>query len=225
MKCAACNSDLPAEAAFCPRCGTRLQSGGSASASRRSSRNDLEDVEADGHARLTQPTSGRRSPADDPEVELWHGTFSPKAMLGTWIGLGCLSLVVLGLGIALVRDGRVWGGIVLAILAAWIFALLGLVYRRLSIRYRLTSQRLFQERGLLTRTIDRVEVIDMHDITFEQGILERMLGVGTIRIKSSDRTDPDLWMRGIDEVREVAAKLDAARRREQVRRSVRIDQI
>ena len=146
-------------------------------------------------------------------------------MLGTWIGLGCLSVVVIGVCLALVRDSRIWGGVLLAMLAAWLIAVLTLVYRRLNIRYRLTSQRLFQESGLLTRVIDRVEVIDMHDITFEQGLLERMLGVGTIRIKSSDRTDPTLWMHGIDDVREVAAKLDAARRREQVRRSVRIDQI
>lgn len=222
MKCAACSAQVPDDAAFCPRCGAQL----AAATPRRSrGRTDLDRSADDAPPAAAQAFSRRRTAADDPEEDLWRGTYSPKAMIGTWAGLAALSATTVGVGLALTRDGRIWGGIFLAILAAWLLAALTLLYRRLSIHYRLTSQRLFQERGILMRTIDRVEVIDMHDITFQQGIIERLLGVGTIQIRSSDRTDPTLWMRGIENVRDVAAKIDAARRREQVRRSVRIDQI
>ncbi len=100
-----------------------------------------------------------------------------------------------------------------------------LVYRRLAIRYRLTNQRLFHEHGILRRVTDRIEVIDMHDITFEQGIVERLLGIGTIRIKSNDKTDPDFWLRGIEHVGDVAHELDRVRRAEQIRRGLYLEQM
>lgn len=225
MKCAACSTEAPTEAVFCPRCGERL---GGTTATRPQPpvvrRRQADSGSPDGGL-FDQSTSGRRGGVDDPEVEIWQGSFSPKSMLGAWVGAGALSVLAMGLGIAVARDGRTWAAIVLATLGVWLAVALLLVYRRLSIHYRLTSQRLFHESGLLRRQIDRIEVIDMDDISFEQGLFERLLGVGTIRIKSSDRTDPDLWMRGIDQVRDVAAKIDAARRREKVRRSVRIDHV
>jgi hypothetical protein len=52
-----------------------------------------------------------------------------------------------------------------------------------------------------------------------------MMGVGDITILSSDQSHPKLVMRGIDNVVEVAAKLDAARRKERVRRGVHVEQV
>ena len=53
---------------------------------------------------------------------------------------------------------------------------------------------------MFTRTTDRIEVIDIDDVTFRQGMVERALGVGTIVIESSDRTHPRLVLAGIDNV-------------------------
>ena len=59
----------------------------------------------------------------------------------------------------------------------------------MSVHYLLTTQRFIHETGILRRVNDRIELLDMDDITFEQGLLERLVGVGTIRI-ASQRSQP-----------------------------------
>jgi membrane protein YdbS with pleckstrin-like domain len=117
------------------------------------------------------------------------------------------------------------GWIALAAVAGFMWLLLGatVLYRRLSIRYRLTRFRLFFERGILSRTIDRVETIDIDDVTVTQGLIERMLGIGTIMVVSSDRTLPQLRMIGIDHVKAVADVIDSTRRAERQRRGLYVE--
>jgi hypothetical protein len=67
--------------------------------------------------------------------------------------------------------------------------------------------------------------IDIDDLTFEQGIVQRMFGVGKIRISSSDRTHPEIILVGIDNVKYVADLIDDARRKERRRRGVHIETI
>jgi hypothetical protein len=70
-----------------------------------------------------------------------------------------------------------------------------------------------------------MEVIDIDDVTFEQKIVERMMGVGSIKIISSDRTHPELWMRGIENVRHIATQIDDIRRKERRKRALHIEAI
>ena len=128
-------------------------------------------------------------------------------------------------GVWSVRTWGWWGILLLAIVLSWIVPLGILAFRKFNVGYRLTSQRFFHERGILRRVTDRIEVIDMDDITFTQGILERMLAVGTIQVVSSDRTHPELWIRGIDDVQRVAGLIDDARRKERLRRGLHIEAI
>jgi hypothetical protein len=44
--------------------------------------------------------------------------------------------------------------------------------------------------------------------------------VGTIRVLSDDRSNPELVLRGIDDAKTVAAKIDETRRAEQMRRGL-----
>ena len=89
----------------------------------------------------------------------------------------------------------------------------------------MTTQRFVHERGILRRMNDRIEVLDMDDITFEQGLLERLSGVGTIRIVSHDQIDPELVLPGIENVKHVASLFDDARLAERRRRGLHVEQI
>ena len=93
-----------------------------------------------------------------------------------------------------------WGATVGLILLAWLYSLLLWAQHRLGVRYRLTSVRFFHETGLLRHITDSIELIDIDDVTREQGMIERILGVGTVRLASSDRTHPMFLIRGIDDV-------------------------
>jgi hypothetical protein len=105
----------------------------------------------------------------------------------------------------------------------WIAWLARQVDRRLGISYKLTNQMFYHRQGVLTRVTDRIELIEVHDVTYEQGLLQRMVNVGRIKIASNDRTDPILFLPGVEDVEEVAKLIDKARRGEQVRRGRRID--
>jgi membrane protein YdbS with pleckstrin-like domain len=159
----------------------------------------------------------------EPEEELWNGGYSAKAMVGTWILLAILSVVTLILPffVSFLTIQLSLGGIVLM----WLVGAVVYGYRRFGVHYELTSQRFIHQTGILTRATDRIEVIDIDDVSFTQGPVQRMFGVGRITVTSSDRSHPLLHMIGIGDVKSVAGLIDDVRRKERRRRSLHIEAI
>jgi len=166
----------------------------------------------------------------EPEHKLWEGGYSPKAMYGTWLALAVISLAVIAAMILLPAmkiigpiDKSIWW-IALGILACcWIFGISSFLYKRLSTYYELTTQRFIHSRGILIRTVDRIDVIDIDDVTYVQGVIQRMLGVGKVQLRSKDRSHPQLILAGIDQVQRVSGMIDDVRRKERRKRSLHID--
>ena len=146
-------------------------------------------------------------------------------MIGAWVFSSLITIVSLIIWIMYVSNGTAWLVLVVLIVLLWLFQLLKLCYRRMNIRYQLTTQRFIHETGILRRVTDRIETIDMDDITFEQSFLERFVGVGTISISSSDRTHPEIVMFGIEDVKRIAGVIDDTRRAERRRRGLHIESI
>jgi membrane protein YdbS with pleckstrin-like domain len=228
MKCNQCGAESPANATFCPQCGVQLSTQGAGAASLGA-----------------QHLQGAKSGNQPAEKELWTGSYSPKAMVGSFVGAGLITIV----GIVLILlSGRssAWFPFGIAVLAMWGALLLAALYKRLSVKYSLTTHRLFHESGLLSRTRDRIEVIDIDDVTLSQGFIERMLNIGTIHIISSDESlkqvaieeakkkgaagsiqhiEGRLDLPGIDDVRAVADLIDNTRRTERNRRGVYLENV
>lgn len=160
---------------------------------------------------------------DEDETDLWKGGYSPKAMIGTWIAIAILSVLLLVLSILFeqLTAPMAFGAVVLI----WIVAGLRYAYRRLGYHYELTTQRFIHQSGLLHRQTDRIEVIDIDDVSFKQGPIQRIFGVGTISLTGSDRSHPNLMMHGIAGVRDVSGLIDDTRREERKRRSLHIESI
>ncbi len=172
-----------------------------------------------------QKAAAERIGTDEPESELWSGRYSHLAMIGTWAFGAVATVGGLVVGLLANLGGNGWLAIVAAIALLWV-GLTGLyAYRRWSVHYTLSNQRFIHAKGLLWRTFDRIELIDVDDVTYRQGPIERAFGVGTILIASSDRTMPELEMSGIAQVREVADWIDDARRKERRSRSLHIEAI
>lgn len=223
MNCQACGVEVNSQAMFCHKCGERIEPEGTSEVGEQSSPHaSAAEVSDRGAQQPTQPFQPRGG-EDDPEAELWEGGYSAKAMVGQWLLGGMVTLLLIIGGV--VSKGNVWLAIFGVIALLWIGLALLLLYRRWSVSYRLTTQRFIHQSGILRRVTDRIEVIDMDDITFEQGIVQRMVGVGTICISSSDRTHPELRLVGIDKVEKVADMIDSARRVERVRRGVHIEAV
>lgn len=175
--------------------------------------------------RFRNEVASKQAGLDDFEAEekLWSGGYSPKAMIGTWILMGVISIVLLVLPFVVPQfPFLVALGLIVVM---WIAGGIRYASRRLGVHYEMTSQRFIHQIGILTRKTDRIEVIDIDDVSFSQGPIERVFGVGSIQLTSSDRTHPILAMKGIDEVRDVAGLIDDVRRKERRSRSLHIEAI
>jgi len=220
MRCTACGAETPAEAIFCAKCGRNLQDEAvpaqqAAPASQGASGSIAQRIK-----NAAAPVAGDDD--DETEVSLWQGGYSAKAMIGGWVLAAIASVLLVA---ATVFFPAAWFVLVPLIFLAWIYAALVLAYRKLGVYYELTTQRFIHKSGILKRTSDRLEVIDIDDVTYSQGLIQRMVNVGTIRISSSDRTHPELALIGIDDVRVVADTIDDVRRKERRRRGLHIESV
>lgn len=67
----------------------------------------------------------------------------------------------------------------------------------MGLRYRLTSQRLFIERGIIARTIDQTELLRVDDVRVYKSVWDRLFGLGSVGIISTDATDREILIVGI----------------------------
>jgi len=220
MRCSVCAADVIDDAIFCQQCGARV----------------AETTELDSPSQPSPPpptpgqsfqaaVEGIQNQTDEPEQEIWQGQFSKLAMIGSWIAAASFSLILLVVALATSFSSTGWIVALACIVLIWGGLVARLFYRQLSEHYFLTNQRFVHEKGLLWREIDRIETIDIDDVSFMQGPIERFLGVGTIRIASSDQSHPMLELLGIERVREVAGMIDEARRQERRKRGLYVESV
>jgi uncharacterized membrane protein YdbT with pleckstrin-like domain len=172
MTCTSCGHSVPEGSAFCNRCGARLALG----------------VLPEAPAAVARP----------PESELWRGRYSGRSMALSFIGLFALGLAIVitllvapGVGsIAATVLGVAWAVLAFVLVAR-------LLYRKWSLRYRLTTERLFLERGILRRDLSELELLRVDDVAFSQNLVQRFFDVGTITVHSTDSDHPKLVIEGV----------------------------
>jgi membrane protein YdbS with pleckstrin-like domain len=221
MKCQVCNAEAPSSATFCQQCGAKLAAAsesapvGGKTASVSAAQTATNDAPIAGSNR-------RKGPVDVVEETLWEGSYSPKAMVGGFVLATLLSIALL-ICAFVIADGIFRWVLLGSIGLVWLILVVRLAAKRIGISYKLTNQMFYHRRGILTRTTDRIELIEVHDVTWQQGLIQRMVNVGSIKIASSDRTDPIFHVTGVEDAEGVSSLIDKARRAEQVRRGRRID--
>jgi len=252
MNCPQCGAEVIEEAGFCHKCGAQIDetrkefSAVSEESVPTSAQEDsgVESVPANAEQSPVDATSPQPEPAEmsaaqklrdvsggtntpdaGTEERLWEGGYCSKDMLGAWLLSGVVSITLLVIWGLWVRNTTAWIVMLSLVFLLWLYQWLKMVYRKMNVRYYLTDKRLIHETGILRRTTDRIETIDMSDITFEQSFLNRFVGVGLIRIVSSDRSHPELLLPGIDNVKEIAGRIDDVRLAERRRRGLHIERI
>jgi uncharacterized membrane protein YdbT with pleckstrin-like domain len=98
-------------------------------------------------------------------------------------------------------------------------AMRGLALR--SQKYRLSNQRLLVETGLLSRTIDEIDLRTVEDITFHQSFGERLFGLGQIGIVSSEPMGASAMSAGFARAGRLRARLVGVENARAVREQIR----
>lgn len=123
-----------------------------------------------------------------PPTVIYEGSPSWKAWFWSYVAAGVLSVVIVGL-----------------------FWMLILNLKRSGRRFKITQRAIDYEDGLLTRRLETLQLWRVRDIEFRQSLLDRMLGIATIHVFTTDVTDPVLVLRGLPASREIFERLkDAA---------------
>jgi membrane protein YdbS with pleckstrin-like domain len=148
------------------------------------------------------PQHAPHRPADDREEIYFEGSplvrgDLPKVALFFLIGA---ALIAAPLALWVVSKDHAspvpwWGSLALIVIGLLFILIPYLNLKR--IRYRISNYRIDYERGLMSKTIDTLELWHVEDIKFHQSFFDRLFGVGTISIVSHDQTTPMLVMRGL----------------------------
>ncbi len=154
-------------------------------------------------AEAFRPQRGRQ-PDLDPESEedLWQGRSSWKFFA---------DLIVVAAGWTLIAaivwfTTPPWSGwtVLLMALLGWVYVGVRVAHGLLNYHYRLTTQRLFIERGILSRTIDQAELIRIDDVRIHKSLMNRMTGVGSVELFSTDASDRQVTLWGVEKPDELA---------------------
>jgi uncharacterized membrane protein YdbT with pleckstrin-like domain len=141
------------------------------------------------------------------EQVIYEGRPSWRSILGFYI-MG-LVVVAVAAGIAYLVSG---GGLAAAV-GAGVFVLLLLVgwLKRISTRYSITDRRLRIQRGLVARKVEEARLERVQNVTVSQGIIERVLQVGTVDFDTaSNRADDTFQFRGIAQPERITRLVDQA---------------
>jgi membrane protein YdbS with pleckstrin-like domain len=100
---------------------------------------------------------------------------------------------------------------------------LSAILRRASLRFTLTSQRLEIERGLIARRRESVDLFRIRDVVLDQGFIQRLRGLGTITLYSTDQVEPTLAIPSVGDAQSIYELLRDTASRARQQRVVQLD--
>jgi uncharacterized membrane protein YdbT with pleckstrin-like domain len=129
---------------------------------------------------------------------------------------GVLAAVVVGAIAALVTrisGGEVDWAWVLVLFAAAVGAtiLVGFVHRLFTV-FTITNQRLRIQRGIIARNVQQTRIERVQNVNTEQGVIDRVLRVGSVDFDTAGTTDADFRFDGVNNPEEVVVAVDKAQR-------------
>lgn len=91
-------------------------------------------------------------------------------------------------------------------------------------RYRLSEDRIFLEVGLLNMKQEEVLLYRIRDISLSRSLGQRLFGVGTVKLHSSDKTTPELILKNIKKPNEVKELIHTQVEEMKLKRRMRVSE-
>jgi len=141
------------------------------------------------------PGTGDLLPQEEKEV------LSFRPTLKMYLGRIFLAVLAAAAGVALaivIKASPTVDRIIMGSgLAIGLVLFLTALYRKYCVLYRLSTQRLFVVRGLVSRRIEELELFRVRDIQVAQSFWQRILNFGRMTVFSTDASAPRFEMMGV----------------------------
>ncbi len=92
-------------------------------------------------------------------------------------------------------------------------------------RYSLSEDRIFLETGLLNMNLEEILLYRVRDISLRISLGQRIFGVGTVLLQSSDKSMPVLEIKNIKKPREVKELIHRQVEEMKIKRRMRVGEI
>src|SRR5689334_16325653 len=185
LACPDCGHDVSTLAPVCPHCGRPMNT----------------------------PQSALQPPPamSGPEETLWKGTPSPKVLIGRVAGLIVIVIAIPWAAHWLaahnnaidqqdrIRNAGWW---VMGIVFVIQLVRLGIALMRIrSTQYTITTQRILIEHGVLSKSLNEIDLRTVDDTQFYQSFIARILGIGNVTLISTDKEEPVLVLHSVPDPR------------------------
>ncbi len=147
----------------------------------------------------------------DAEKDLWQSRTSWKHFAD--LILVAIAWTVIAVIVSFTMPPTAARAVFVMTMLGWLYVAGRIAHGILNCRYRLTTQRLFVERGILSRTIDQAELIRVDDVRIHKTLLNRFTGLGSIEIFSTDSSDRRVVIVGVDKPEYIADSIRERMRR------------
>jgi uncharacterized membrane protein YdbT with pleckstrin-like domain len=126
---------------------------------------------------------------------------------------GLLAVLVAGAIAALVTalgDGVDGALVAIVVVVGAALLILAGFLKRMSTVYTITDQRLRIKRGLLAKKVQQTRIDRVQNVNTDQGVLERLLRVGTVDFDTAGTDDSEFAFRGVSNPGRVVEAVDRA---------------
>ncbi len=121
-----------------------------------------------------------------------------------WRYLTCLIILVIAAGAYKLPPLRPYAGIIFAVvLTVDVFAAFLIYLSSRNTRCLINSDRVETQSGIFTKQIDWISIRSVTDVQLRQSFLQRLLGIGSINIRSNDQVTPLMEIHHIPQARKV----------------------
>lgn len=126
---------------------------------------------------------------------------------------GLLAVLVAGAIAALVTalgDGVDGALVAIVVLVGAALMILAGFLKRMATVYTITNQRLRIKRGLFSKRVQQTRIDRIQNVNTDQGVLERVLRVGTVDFDTAGTDDSEFAFRGVSSPGRVVEAVDRA---------------
>ena|ERR1017187_2497036 len=105
--------------------------------------------------------------------------------------------------------GDIFIALLLVLLVVGVFFLIYIILKRNSIHYIVTSHKLIEKKGILSKSTNEIPIGNLQAVKLRRSLLERIFGLGTLGFSSASARENEVVFAGIRNPEEVKAKINA----------------